>query len=159
MRNDELDADEAERLAPVPPRGLARAGPARERRRDAGDRPLAAPTTPTLGVCLGHQAIVEACGGEVGYARELLHGKASPVRHDGSGLFTGLPDPFEAGRYHSLAATRLPDVLEPTAFAEDGEVMAVRHRSLPVVGVQFHPESVLTPDGPALARNFLEGRL
>ena len=114
---------------------------------------------PTLGVCLGHQAIVEAFGGEVGYARELLHGKASPVRHEGTGLFTGLPEPFDAGRYHSLAATRLPDVLEPTAFADDGEVMAVRHRELPAVGVQFHPESVLTPDGAALARNFLEGRL
>jgi len=112
-----------------------------------------------LGVCLGHQALVEVCGGEVGNARELVHGKASPVRHDGRGLFEGLPDPFEAGRYHSLAATRLPNVLEPTAFAEDGEVMAVRHRELPAVGVQFHPESVLTPDGPALARNFLEGRL
>jgi anthranilate synthase component 2 len=87
-----------------------------------------------------------------------VHGKASPVRHDGSGLFEGLPDPFAAGRYHSLAATRLPDVLTPTAFAEDGEVMAVRHREFPAVGVQFHPESVLTPDGPALARNFLEGR-
>jgi len=114
---------------------------------------------PTLGVCLGHQALVEVCGGEVGYARELVHGKASPVRHDGTGLFAGLPDPFDAGRYHSLAATRLPDSLEPTAFAEDGEVMAVRHRELRAVGVQFHPESVLTPDGPALARNFLEGRL
>jgi anthranilate synthase/aminodeoxychorismate synthase-like glutamine amidotransferase len=114
---------------------------------------------PTLGVCLGHQAIVEAFGGEVGYARELLHGKASPVHHDGSGLFTGLPEPFDAGRYHSLAATRLPDELLPTAYADDGEVMAVRHRTLPVAGVQFHPESVLTPDGPALARNFLEGRL
>jgi anthranilate synthase component 2 len=99
------------------------------------------------------------CGGEVGYARELVHGKASPVRHDGAGLFAGLPDPFDAGRYHSLAATRLPDSLEPTAFADDGEVMAVRHREFPAVGVQFHPESVLTPDGPALARNFLEGRL
>jgi len=81
------------------------------------------------------------------------------VQHEGRGLFDGLPLPFDAGRYHSLAATRLPDVLEPTAFADDGEVMAVRHRELPVVGVQFHPESVLTPDGPALARNFLEGRL
>jgi anthranilate synthase component 2 len=81
------------------------------------------------------------------------------VRHDGTGLFAGLPEPFDAGRYHSLAATRLPDELEPTAYADDGEVMAVRHRSLPVVGVQFHPESVLTPDGPALARNFLEGSL
>ncbi|HUJ56702.1 MAG TPA: aminodeoxychorismate/anthranilate synthase component II [Gaiellaceae bacterium] len=158
-RNDELDAEEAERLAPS--QLVVSPGPG---------RPAAAgntleilrrllPSTPTLGVCLGHQALVEACGGEVGYARELVHGKASPVRHDGRGLFAGLPDPFEAGRYHSLAATRLPDVLAPAAFAEDGEVMAVRHRELSAVGVQFHPESVLTPDGPALARNFLEGDL
>jgi anthranilate synthase component 2 len=159
LRNDELDGDEAEHLAPS--HLVVSPGPGRPA--DAGVsidvvRRLGA-TTPTLGVCLGHQAIVEAFGGEVGYARELLHGKASPVEHDGTGLFTGLPAPFDAGRYHSLAATRLPDVLEPTAYAEDGEVMAVRHRTLPVVGVQFHPESVLTPDGPALARNFLEGRL
>jgi len=159
LRHDELDGDEAEHLAPS--HLVVSPGPGRPA--DAGVsidvvRRLGA-TTPTLGVCLGHQAIVEAFGGEVGYARELLHGKASPVEHDGTGLFTGLPAPFDAGRYHSLAATRLPDVLEPTAYAEDGEVMAVRHRTLPVVGVQFHPESVLTPDGPALARNFLEGRL
>ena len=114
---------------------------------------------PLLGVCLGHQAIVEVFGGEVGYARELLHGKASPVQHAGAGLFTGLPRPFDAGRYHSLAATRLPEVLQPTAYADDGEVMAVRHAVLPIVGVQFPPESVLTPDGTALARNFLERRL
>ena len=81
------------------------------------------------------------------------------MHHDGTGLFSELPEPFDAGRYHSLAATRLPNVLEPTAYADDGEVMAVRHRELPIVGVQFHPESVLTPDGPALARNFLEGKL
>jgi anthranilate synthase component II len=159
LRNDELDADEAERLAPS--HLVVSPGPGRPA--DAGVsidvvRRLGA-STPTLGVCLGHQAIVEAFGGEVGYARELLHGKASPVEHDGTGLFTDLPAPFDAGRYHSLAATSLPDVLEPTAYAEDGEVMAVRHRTLPVVGVQFHPESVLTPDGPALARNFLEGLL
>jgi anthranilate synthase component 2 len=159
LRNDEIDADEAERLAPS--HLVVSPGPGRPA--DAGVsievvRRLGA-STPTLGVCLGHQAIVEAFGGEVGYARELLHGKASPVEHDGTGLFTALPAPFDAGRYHSLAATRLPDVLEPTAYAEDGEVMAVRHRTLPVVGVQFHPESVLTPDGPTLARNFLEGRL
>jgi anthranilate synthase component 2 len=159
LRNDEIDAGEAERLAPS--HLVVSPGPGRPA--DAGAsidvvRRLGS-STPTLGVCLGHQAIVEAFGGEVGYARELLHGKASPVEHDGTGLFTDLPQPFDAGRYHSLAATRLPDVLEPTAYAEDGEVMAVRHRTLPVVGVQFHPESVLTPDGPALARNFLEGRL
>jgi anthranilate synthase/aminodeoxychorismate synthase-like glutamine amidotransferase len=158
-RNDEIDADGAAALAPT--QLVISPGPGRPA--DAGatcailERLL--PTTSTLGVCLGHQALVEVCGGEVGYARELVHGKASPVRHNGSGLFDGLPDPFDAGRYHSLAATRLPDVLEPTAFADDGEVMAVRHRELPAVGVQFHPESVLTPDGPALARNFLAGRL
>jgi anthranilate synthase/aminodeoxychorismate synthase-like glutamine amidotransferase len=158
-RNDEIDADAAERLQPS--HLVISPGPGRPS--DAGATKAIierlAPTTPTLGVCLGHQAIVEVFGGEVGYARELLHGKASPVKHDGTGLFTGLPEPFEAGRYHSLAATRVPDSLEPTAFADDGEVMAVRHRELPVVGVQFHPESVLTPDGPALARNFLEGIL
>jgi anthranilate synthase component 2 len=159
LRNDEIDAGEAERLAPS--HLVVSPGPGRPA--DAGAsidvvRRLGS-STPTLGVCLGHQAIVEAFGGEVGYARELLHGKASPVEHDGTGLFTDLPQPFDAGRYHSLAATRLPDVLEPTAYAEDGEVMAVRHRTLPVVGVQFHPESVLTPDGPALARNFLGGLL
>jgi anthranilate synthase/aminodeoxychorismate synthase-like glutamine amidotransferase len=158
-RNDEIDVDEAERLRPS--HLVVSPGPGRPA--DAGVSKAVierlAPATPTLGVCLGHQAIVEVFGGEVGYARELLHGKASPVRHERRGLFAGLPEPFDAGRYHSLAATRLPDELEPTAYAEDGEVMAVRHRSLPVVGVQFHPESVLTPDGPALARNFLEGKL
>jgi para-aminobenzoate synthetase component II len=111
---------------------------------------------PTLGVCLGHQSIVEAFGGEVGPAGRLVHGKASNVHHDGRGLFRGLPDPLEAGRYHSLAATRVPDVLEVCATCDDGEVMAVRHRELPVDGVQFHPESVLTPLGSDLARNFLE---
>ena len=158
-RNDEIDADEAAALAPS--HLVISPGPGRPE--DAGATPAIverlAGRVPTLGVCLGHQAIVEAFGGEVGYARELLHGKASPVRHDGTGLFLGLPEPFEAGRYHSLAATRLPDALTPTAYADDGEVMAVRHRSLPIAGVQFHPESVLTPDGPALARNFLEGSL
>jgi anthranilate synthase/aminodeoxychorismate synthase-like glutamine amidotransferase len=110
---------------------------------------------PILGVCLGHQAVVEAFGGEVGPARELVHGKAATVSHDGQGLFRGLPDELEVGRYHSLAATRVPDCLQVTARAADGEVMAVRHRELPVDGVQFHPESVLTPLGPAIARNFL----
>ena len=158
LRNDELTADDAERMAPS--QLVISPGPGRPADAGASNAIIErlAPTTPTLGVCLGHQAIVEAFGGEVGYARELLHGKASPVRHDGTGLFADLPDPFDAGRYHSLAATRLPDVLAPTAYADDGEVMAVRHRELPVVGVQFHPESVLTPDGPTLARNFLEGR-
>jgi anthranilate synthase/aminodeoxychorismate synthase-like glutamine amidotransferase len=154
-RNDAVDAAAAERMRPS--HLVVSPGPGRPA--DAGAsieviRRLA-PTTPTLGVCLGHQAIVEAFGGEVGFARELLHGKASPVRHDGRGLFRGLPESFDAGRYHSLAATRVPGELEACAFSDDGEVMAVRHRSLRVDGVQFHPESVLTPLGPAIARNFL----
>jgi anthranilate synthase/aminodeoxychorismate synthase-like glutamine amidotransferase len=101
---------------------------------------------------------VEAFGGEVGQAHLLVHGKATEVTHDGRGVFAGLPDRFSAGRYHSLAATHVPDVLEVTAHAADGEVMGVRHRELPIEGVQFHPESVLTPHGPALARNFLAAR-
>jgi len=113
------------------------------------------PSVPTLGVCLGHQAIVQAFGGEIGQARELVHGKATEVSHDGRGIFAGLPSDFLAGRYHSLAATSVPDVFEVSATAADGEVMAVRHRELPVDGVQFHPESVLTPHGRDIARNFL----
>ena len=110
---------------------------------------------PTLGVCLGHQAIVEAFGGQIGAARELVHGKACTVRHDGRGLFAGLPDEIEVGRYHSLAAATVPDVLEISATSDDGEVMAVRRRELPIDGIQFHPESVLTPLGREIARNFL----
>jgi anthranilate/para-aminobenzoate synthase component II len=97
-------------------------------------------------------------GGSVGPARELVHGKACTVRHDGRGLFSGLPEDLEVGRYHSLAATEVPAELEVSARADDGEVMAVRHRALPVDGVQFHPESVLTPLGREIARNFLERR-
>ena len=158
LRNDAVGADEADRLAPS--HLVISPGPGRPS--DAGASldivRRIGPRVPTLGVCLGHQAIVEAFGGEVGQARRLLHGKASPVSHDGRGIFAGLPDPLEAGRYHSLAATAVPGSLEVCATADDGEVMAVRHRELPVVGIQFHPESVLTPDGPALGRNFLEGR-
>ncbi len=114
--------------------------------------------TPILGVCLGHQAIVTAFGGTVGAAQKLVHGKATTVRHDGKGIFAGIEQDFEAGRYHSLAATLVPKVLEVTATAADGEVMAVRHRTLAIEGVQFHPESVLTPCGSRLARNFLGER-
>ena len=111
---------------------------------------------PIFGVCLAHQSLVEVFGGKVVRASRLMHGKVSPVRHDGKGLFAGLPQDFNAGRYHSLAATSIPDCLEVSATAADGEVMAVRHRELPVDGVQFHPESVLTPVGHDLAKNFLE---
>jgi anthranilate synthase/aminodeoxychorismate synthase-like glutamine amidotransferase len=155
FRNDAITADEAEALAPS--HLVVSPGPGRPE--DAGVsveliRRLG-PTTPTLGVCLGHQAIVQAFGGEVGQARALLHGKASEVEHDGEGVFAGLPQPFDAGRYHSLAATRVPDELEVTARTPDGEVMGVRHKTLPIEGVQFHPESVLTPLGPRLGKNFL----
>jgi anthranilate synthase/aminodeoxychorismate synthase-like glutamine amidotransferase len=156
-RNDALDADEAERLAPS--HLVLSPGPGRPGAAGASVEIVQrlAPSVPTLGVCLGHQAIVEAFGGEVGQALRIVHGKASAIDHDGRGLFRGLPEPFEAGRYHSLAATSLPECLEVSATCTDGEVMAVRHRELPVNGVQFHPESVLTPLGPELARNFLEG--
>ena len=155
-RNDEVDADEAERLAPS--HLVISPGPGRPGESGATVEIVRrlAPTTPTLGVCLGHQAIVEAFGGEIGRAHELVHGKASPVEHDGRGIFRGLPQGFQAGRYHSLAATEVPPELEVSATTADGEVMAVRHRDLAVDGVQFHPESVLTPVGPDLCRNFLE---
>jgi anthranilate synthase/aminodeoxychorismate synthase-like glutamine amidotransferase len=156
VRNDAIDADKAERIAPS--HLVVSPGPGRPE--DAG-RTLSiilrlAPRVPTLGVCLGHQAIVEAFGGEVGQARVLVHGKAGTVVHDGRGIFSGLDGELEAGRYHSLAATRIPECLEVSARDLDGEVMAVRHRELPIDGLQFHPESVLTPLGPELARNFLE---
>ena len=112
---------------------------------------------PLLGVCLGHQAIGRAFGGTVVRAKALMHGKTSPVRHDGKGVFRGLPAPFDAGRYHSLAISRegFPECLEISAETEDGEIMGVRHRALPVEGVQFHPESVLTGHGHAMLKNFL----
>jgi para-aminobenzoate synthetase component 2 len=113
---------------------------------------------PVFGVCLGHQSIVEVFGGKVVRAGRLMHGKTSPVTHDGKGLFAGLPGVTEVGRYHSLIARpdSLPPELEVTARTPEGEIMGVRHRQLKVEGVQFHPESVLTPDGPALIGNFLK---
>ena len=115
---------------------------------------------PVLGVCLGHQSLVEVFGGKVVRAARLMHGKTSSVHHDGRGILAGLPEPFEAGRYHSLIAQpqSLPDVLEVAARTDEGEIMAVRHRDLAVAGVQFHPESVLTPQGPVLMGNFLRQR-
>jgi anthranilate synthase component II len=113
---------------------------------------------PMLGVCLGHQAIGQAFGGEVVHAGKVMHGKTSAIRHDGRGVFRGVPSPFAATRYHSLAIRRasLPACLEVTAESEDGEIMGVRHRSLSVEGVQFHPESILSEHGHALLRNFLQ---
>ena len=112
---------------------------------------------PVFGVCLGHQSLVEVFGGKVVRAGRLMHGKTSLVHHDGRGVFAGLPNPFQAGRYHSLIAQRdtIPPSLEVTAWTPEGEIMGVRHRELMVEGVQFHPESILTPDGPVLMGNFL----
>jgi anthranilate synthase/aminodeoxychorismate synthase-like glutamine amidotransferase len=155
-RSDEITVEEARELAPdrlvvsPGPGRPAGAGQSLELILGLGE------TTPTLGVCLGHQAIVEAFGGEVAGAKALLHGKPSRLEHDGRGVFTGLPRSLEAGRYHSLAAVRVPDELEVTARTEDGEVMGVRHRRFPIEGVQFHPESVLTPQGPRMLENFLK---
>jgi anthranilate synthase/aminodeoxychorismate synthase-like glutamine amidotransferase len=154
-RNDAITVEEAAALQPD--RFVVSPGPGRPE--DAGVslelvRALG-PKVPTLGVCLGHQAIVEAFGGSVGQARSLLHGKASRIHHDGHGLFAGLPEEIEVGRYHSLAAVTVPDDLVVTARTDDGEVMGVRHRTYPVEGVQFHPESVLTPTGGEMADNFL----
>jgi len=156
-RNDAIDAESAARLGAT--HLVISPGPGRPA--DAGATPELvrnlAPRIPTLGVCLGHQAIVEGFGGEIAAARELVHGKSCTVKHDGRGLFTGLPTELEAGRYHSLAAETVPGELEVSATADDGEVMAVRHRQLPIDGIQFHPESVLTPLGLEIARNFLTG--
>ena len=116
------------------------------------------PTTPTLGVCLGHQCIGHAYGGTVGGAGEIMHGKTSLIHHSGKGVFKGLPNPFEAIRYHSLAIydDDLPDELEVTARTDNGIIMGVRHRTHPVEGIQFHPESIMTPVGKDLLSNFLE---
>jgi anthranilate synthase/aminodeoxychorismate synthase-like glutamine amidotransferase len=158
FRNDAITPDAARALAPshlcISP------GPGTPR--DAGvsmDMIRAfAGSIPVLGVCLGHQSIVEVFGGEVVRAGRLMHGKTSLVRHDGRTLFVGLSQPCEVGRYHSLIAepARLPAVLEVSARTDEGEIMAVRHRTLTVEGVQFHPESILTPEGPEMLGRFLQ---
>jgi len=113
---------------------------------------------PMMGVCLGHQAIGHAFGGRVVRAGRIMHGKTSPILNDGRTIFKGLPSPFPAGRYHSLIVEResLPDCLEVSAETEEGEIMGLRHRTLPVEGIQFHPESILTPGGKRIIRNFLQ---
>ena len=119
------------------------------------------PNVPTLGVCLGHQGIVHAFGGRIVHAQKLMHGKTSKIKHDGKGIFRSVKNPFTATRYHSLAGDRrfIPSCLEITAeAADDGEIMAIRHRDYPIEGVQFHPESILCEDGKLILKNFLEGR-
>lgn len=155
------DAAAAADLVARRPRGIV-VSPGPGRPEGAGicvDLIRLAPPLPLLGVCLGHQSLAVACGAEVGRAGRLMHGKTSRVRHTGDGLFAGLPNPFEATRYHSLVVREpsLPPELAATAWSEDdGEVMGLRHRDLPYFGLQFHPESVLTTVGPHLIANFLD---
>jgi len=163
VRNDELSVAQIEQLAPQQivispgPGTPASAGVSVEMIRELG------PRVPILGVCLGHQSIGEAYGGDVIRAKTIMHGKTSRIRHEGRGVFAGLPDAYEATRYHSLVVSQdtLPDCLEVTAWTDrdDGgfdEIMGLRHREHPVEGVQFHPESILTEHGHALLKNFLE---
>jgi anthranilate synthase/aminodeoxychorismate synthase-like glutamine amidotransferase len=158
-RNDQTTVEEIESLRPEKivvspgPSTPERAGISNDVVRHFGNKGV-----PILGVCLGHQCIGQAFGGTVKDAGEIMHGKSSLVHHDGNGVFRGLPSPFEAIRYHSLAIQiqGLPDVLEVTARTDTGIVMGVRHRTLPVEGVQFHPESIMTPVGKDLLRNFLD---
>jgi anthranilate synthase/aminodeoxychorismate synthase-like glutamine amidotransferase len=158
VRNDEIDVAG---IAALRPAGLVLSpGPCTPNEAGitlAAIRELAG-KLPILGVCLGHQAIGQAFGGQVVHAGKVMHGKTSSITHDGRGVFRGVPNPFAATRYHSLAIRRdgLPDCLEVTAQSEDGEIMGVRHKRAPVEGVQFHPESILSEHGHALLRNFLQ---
>jgi anthranilate synthase/aminodeoxychorismate synthase-like glutamine amidotransferase len=157
-RNDAISVDEALSLEPT--HLVISPGPGTPKDAGISMRMIDAfaGRIPIFGVCLGHQSVVEVFGGKVVRASRLMHGKVSPVIHDGKGLYSGMRQDFEAGRYHSLIAApdSIPDVLEVTARTAQGEIMGVRHKSLPIEGVQFHPESVLTPDGPILMGNFLK---
>ena len=157
FRNDAITLDEVAMLAPQAI--VISPGPCTPKEagvsvalieRFAGDIPI-------LGVCLGHQAIGQAFGGRIVHAKRVMHGKTSPIQHEGKGVFAGLPNPLTATRYHSLVIEResVPECLEITAWTDDGEIMGVRHRDKPVEGVQFHPESILTEAGHDLLRNFI----
>lgn len=156
VRNDELSASDA--LASGADAFLISPGPGRPDNAGISLDLIAAAAAahrPLLGVCLGHQAIAQAFGGSVKQADRLMHGKTSPVTHAGTGLFEALPSPFTAARYHSLDVADLPPALEPNAWADDGSIMGMRHRDLPIHGVQFHPESVASEHGHALLGRFL----
>jgi anthranilate synthase component II len=155
VRNDALDPEDAARQSFD--RLLISPGPGRpeEAGRSIDFIKMLGPEMPTLGVCLGHQAIAVAFGGKVALAPEPRHGKVSTITHDGRGVFRDLPNPFQATRYHSLATVELPDELEVAARSEEGVVQGIRHRELPITGVQFHPESIMTTVGKDLLANFL----
>lgn len=156
-RNDEITLEEIEALKPE--RICISPGPCSPREAGISNEVIRSfgPRLPLFGVCLGHQCIGDVFGGEVVRADRLMHGKTSPILHDGKGVFAGLPSPFEATRYHSLLVRRqtFPDCLEISAETAEGEVMGLRHRELPIHGVQFHPESILTLEGKKLLQNFL----
>ena len=159
FRNDDITLEGVEKLNPT--RIVVSPGPCTPN--EAGISVPAikhfAGKIPILGVCLGHQSIGQAFGGKIVHAKQLMHGKTSAIHHKNSGVFMGLPADFSATRYHSLVIEResMPGCLEVTAWTDDGEIMGVRHKTLPVEGVQFHPESILTEHGHALLKNFLEG--
>ncbi len=157
-RNDEISLEEIEALRPD--RLLISPGPCSPRESGLSNEIIRkfSATIPTLGVCLGHQCIGHVFGGNVVVNYRMLHGKTSPIQHDGKDLFAGMPNPFLATRYHSLVIERatLPACLEVTAETDEGEIMGVRHKQLPIWGVQFHPESILTQDGRRLLENFLK---
>jgi anthranilate synthase/aminodeoxychorismate synthase-like glutamine amidotransferase len=160
-RNDQITLDEIRAMQPdhivisPGPGDPDDSGVSLDVLRDLGE------TTPILGVCLGHQCIGQVYGGVVSRAPRLMHGKTSMIYHKGDVLFAGVPNPFEATRYHSLIVEEgtLPSCLQVTAFTDEGEIMGLRHKELPVYGVQFHPESILTPCGPRILKNFLEFRM
>jgi len=159
-RNDMITVDAAQALQPT--HLVISPGPGRPDEAGVSLEMIAAfaESVPVLGVCLGHQSLVQHFGGDIVRAERLMHGKTSMAKHDGRTIFDGISQPFEVGRYHSLCAEHetLPDVLELTAETERGEIMGVRHKTLPLEGVQFHPESVLTPEGDHLMANFLRMR-